>query len=401
MSRSPNPWLGPLVAVTLAQVAVTFLSRLPPTLAPAMAGHVQWSVTEIGLLTSLIVVGSAAFTIAGLPLVLRAGSIRSLQLGLVVGAAGCLLYMAPNSACAILGSLLIGVAAGPQTAAGSDVLRRHAPAGRQNLVFSIKQAGVPLGGVVAGLSMPWLADWLGLLATFAVCAALAIATLVAIQPQRRVLDAGRDRAQHIHPRLLLSVANLKRPLQAVVANAQARRIAAVGGLLAFGQGVWFAYLISYLVLYRNLPLAEAGALFALMQAVSAFGRPAMGWLADRMSANLILQVCCIGSAVASAVLALVTPQWPYWALATLMAVGGASVSSWNGVQIAQVARYSPPGAVGEFTTGATMLVFLANIVGPVLFGALAALSGSFRLGFVMAALVTLAALPPLSRLPRN
>ena len=401
MTRNPNAWLGPLLAITLAQIAVAFLSRLAPTVAPAMAARLHWSVADIGMLSSANAIGWSFFVLAGLPLVLRAGPIRSLQLGLVAGAAGALLYAVPSSACAILGSLLIGISTGPQTAAGSDVLRRHAPAGSQNLVFSVKQAGVPMGGVLAGLLLPTLANSLGLVATFGLCAGLTIATLMAIQPQRRQLDATRDRQQGIHPRVLLSVANLKRPLRVLVADANLRRIAAAGGFLAVAQSVWFTFLISYLVLNQGLSLTAAGALFALMQAVSAFGRPAMGWLADRLSANHILKAACIASSAATAALALVTPQWPHWVVVALMVVGGATVSSWNGVQIAQVAHLARPGTVAESTTGATLLVAGANIAGPALFGAIVALGGSFRIGFGVAAVCTLAGLLPLSKLSQR
>lgn len=397
--NSPNHWLGPLLAILVAQIAVTFLARLAPTLAPALSVRMQWNLTDIGLLSSIVAGGSVIFSLVGLPLVLRAGPVRSLQAGLLVGAIGTLLYAVPSSAGPVIGSFLLGVAAGPQSAAGSDVLRRYAPMGSHNLIFSIKQAGVPIAGMLAGLSMPGLAVSIGLPATFWVCALLAIVTLMAMQPLQRQLDQTRDPSQTIHPRLLVSIANLQRPLRALADNANLGRIAAAGTFFAIGQGVWFTFLISYLVLYLRMSLPAAGALFALMQAVSAFGRPAMGWLADRLGARAVLMAASIASALTTVALALLTPQWPNWAVVALAAAGGCTVSSWNGVQGAQTAHFSRPGAVAESTTGASLLIFLANIAGPAVFGAIVALGGDFRLGFWLAALCTLAALVPLSRLP--
>ena len=399
MTRNSNHWLGPLLAVLVAQIAVTFLNRLAPTLAPALAVRMQWNVTDIGLLSSISAVGSAIFMLAGLPLVLRAGPVRSLQAGLLVGAAGALLYTLPVSAGMLVGSMLIGLASGPQAAAGSDVLRRYAPAGSHNLIFSIKQAGVPIAAVLAGLFLPGLASAVGLIATFMVCAALAIATLLAMQPLQRRLDAERDPGQATHLRLLVSLSNLRRPLRTLTMDANLRRIGAVGAFLAFGQAVWFTFLVSYLVLHLGLSLPAAGVLFALMQAISVVGRPALGWLADRMGATVVLKVACVASTLTTVALALLTPQWPHWAVLTLVVAGGCTVSSWNGVHFAQVAHFARPGAVGESTTGASLLIFLANIAGPVLFGALVALGGDFRLGFGLAAVLTLAALVPLASLP--
>ncbi len=98
-----------------------------------------WKVTDIGLLSSIAAAGPVILMLAGLPLVLRAGPVRSLQVGLRVGAVVTLLYALPLSPGMLMGSLLIGLASGPQAAAGSH-----------NLIFSIKQAGVPIAGVLAG-----------------------------------------------------------------------------------------------------------------------------------------------------------------------------------------------------------------------------------------------------------
>lgn len=396
---SSKAWVGPLLAILVAQIAVTFLSRVAPTLAPAMALHLHWSVAAIGYLSSLVAAGSAIFSFAGLPLVLRAGPIRCLQVGLIVGAVGVLLFTLPLAWGAIVGALLIGLAAGPQAAAGSDVLRRHAPAQSQNLIFSIKQSGVPLAGVLAGLLLPTLATSAGLGFTFVVCAALALAALWAMQPIQRRMDAQRDRGQSIHPAAILSLSNLRRPLRALALHADLRRIALVGGLFALGQGAWFTFLISYLVLYMHMSLAVAGALFALMQLVSALARPVAGWLADRLSAVSILKAMCITSTVTTGVLATITSDWPGWAVVALVFAAGATVASWNGVQIAQVAQVARPGALGESLNGATLLVLFANGAGAALFGLVVALGGDFRIAFALAALCTLAAWWPLSQLP--
>lgn len=399
-SSSTRRWLGPLLAVLMAQIAVTFLIRLAPTLAPALAARLEWQVAEIGRLSAVVAGGSALFMLLGLPLVLRAGAVRSLQLGLVVGALGLLLLLVPWMGVPLLGSLLLGFAQGPQAAGGSDVLRRYAPAGAHNFVFSLKGAGVPIAGVLAGLLMPALALRIGLEWTVLVCAATALVTLAAMQPLRRELDATRDRAQSIHPRALLSLGNLQRPLRALAEAPMARQVALAGCCFGFGQGIWFSFLVSHLVLQVGLTLPQAGAAFALMQGVSAFGRPAMGWLADRVPATTVQRWACAGSTLSTLLLAVVTPGWPGWALVALMLFAGCTVSSWNGVQAAQVAQHSLQGKATATATGSSLLIFLANMAGPLLFGWIVALGAGFRTGFLMAALGTLLAMLPLTRLAR-
>ena len=67
----------------------------------------------------------------------------------------------------------------------------------------------------------------------------------------------------------------------------------------------------------------------------------------------------------------------------LAAVAGIAVSGWNGVQIAEVARRSPPGLVGETAAGSVILVYASNMLGPVGFAAFVALTGRFDYAFMM------------------
>jgi MFS family permease len=91
-----------------------------------------------------------------------------------------------------LGAALIGMGYGPITPASSHLLARATPPHRVALVFSIKQTGVPLGGVVAGAFVPALLLTGGIVAALlAVAAANLVCALVA-QPLRAFLDSDRE-----------------------------------------------------------------------------------------------------------------------------------------------------------------------------------------------------------------
>src|SRR5207248_3007646 len=141
----------------------------------------------IGYLAAASTVGSILFYLAGMPLIRRVGSVRVIQIGTLVAALGAALLAIPVAAVLLLGSLLIGLGYAPSTPAGSDLLQRFAPKRHRTLIFSIKQAGVPLGGVLAGLIMPPLAliDWRLAIAASVV---LAFMVTVAIQPLREGID---------------------------------------------------------------------------------------------------------------------------------------------------------------------------------------------------------------------
>src|SRR5690606_19238898 len=60
----------------------------------------------------------------------------------------------PSLLTVVPASLAIGIGYGSLTPAASHVLIRFTPAHRRNVVFSLKQSGVPLGGIVAATVMP-------------------------------------------------------------------------------------------------------------------------------------------------------------------------------------------------------------------------------------------------------
>lgn len=390
---SGQSWLAPLVATLVLQTTAAFLTRLVPTIAPALTREIGLSPTAVGYLAAITTLGSITFLLSGAPLIRRTGPIRALQIGLGLGAVGVALLWAPTIAAPIAASFLIGLGYGPSTPAGSDVLQRYAPARHRSLIFSIKQAGVPMGGVLAGLALPPIAEYAGWRATLVLAIVVVMFTVAAVQPLRGPIDRLRDLAQPLSFSSFLALNNLAGPMRSLRSNPGLPRIAFVGACFAIGQGCWFAFLVTYLVAGLGLGLTAAGLVFAVMQGTGIVGRIVLGWAADRLgSGRVTLQVVAVTSAATSLALALSSPAWPFWALVVLAGIGGVTVSSWNGVQIAEVARLAPRDLVAETTAGSTILIFLGYVVGPSAFAALVSATGRFDLAFMGIAVATLTAL---------
>jgi MFS family permease len=220
-----------------------------------------------------------------------------------------------------------------------------------------------------------------------------------VQPLRARVDASRERTLALHWQMFLTPNNLRRPLAVLVAMPALRRMGLVGGCLGAGQSVWFAFLVTYLVVELHWTLTAAGALFALMQGVSALGRPLAGFVSDRLGDGVrVLRWAVIGSGLTTLALAFCTPAWPTWSVVTLAVLAGLTVASWNGVQFAEVARLAPRETLNETMTGATLLLLMAYVVGPALFSLVVAAGASFGTAFAAMALVTFSALLPLSRI---
>jgi MFS family permease len=139
-----------------------------------------------------------------------------------------------------------------------------------------------------------------------------------------------------------------------------------------------------------------------MQLTSVLGRVVMGWFADHVaSSTTTLALASVASALSTIVFGFVSPAWPLWALMLLAAVAGISVSGWNGVQIAEVARRSPPGLVGETAAGSVILVYASNMMGPVTFAAFVALTNRFDYAFMASGALSLLCLPLLHNIDRG
>jgi MFS family permease len=393
VETSKPAWLPALLAIVTVQTACAFLTRLIPTLAPLLIAHGGFSEASIGYLSALNMLGSILFLVLGAPFIRRLGPLRSLQIGLLLGLAGLCVMAAPLFVATALASFLIGVAYAPSAPAGNEVLHRYAPPAHRTLIFSIKQAGVPIGGVLAGLALPPVAQAYGWQAALAFAALITAATIAAVQPMREATDAMRDSSVPIGPANILSMDNLKRPLTAVWANSALRSVALVGACFAVAQGVWLTFIVSMGVSSLGLDFATAGVTFAVMQATGVFGRVLLGWMADRLgSGRLTLRIVAVTSALSSLALAAAGPSWSHGVILALAGIAGVTVSSWNGVQMSEIAKLAPKGAIAEASAGATIVIFLGYVVGPVMMSWVLTATGRYDIGFALVAATTLLAL---------
>jgi len=186
-----------LVATLTVQSLVAMCLLTLPVVAPAVAETLGISTVYLGLYIAFAYAGAMSASLLSGGVVRRYGAIRASQIGLALCAAGVAMCAIESPIAAALGAVLIGLGYGPITPASSHLLARSTPAHRMSFVFSVKQTGVPLGGVLAGVVVPGLADIAGWQAAFLVIAAATLLCAVAIQPLCADLDADKDRTQAV------------------------------------------------------------------------------------------------------------------------------------------------------------------------------------------------------------
>ena len=386
MSDDARPSLVPLVAETTAIQAVgTMAVLVVPAIAPKIAETIGAPAAEVGFQISLVYLAAMLGSLAAGTLVARLGPCRTGQIAMLLTAIGSMLVAGGNLATLLLGSLVIGAAYGMINPASSDLLMRHVSPARRNLLFSIKQTGVPLGGMLVGLVAPAAALRLGWSAPLWIIAAVGLALALAAQSHRAIFDAHRDVSAKLRG---LSLAGLR----AVWKNPPLLRLALASFCFAAIQLCLLAFLVVLLVEELGFDLVAAGAILAAVQVVGALGRILWGVLADRLRNGLaVLFGLALMMAAASAAIIGLTPAWPALLVVAVFQVLGVAAVGWNGVFLSEIARLSPPGAIGSTTGAAMFLTFMGVVTGPPLFSGLHALLRSYAWSYALLVLFALAA----------
>lgn len=377
-----GPWIA--LTITLAVQAMVSMALLTlPVMAPVVAPALGVSAALVGVYVAIVYAGAMVASLGAGAVVGRFGAIRVSQAGLVLCAGGLALCAVPHVAAVALGAFLIGLGYGPITPASSHLLSRSTPAHRMSLVFSVKQTGVPLGGVLAGALVPslmLLTTWQGALLLAAVanllCALLA-------QPLRQQLDADRK------PGTPLALGNLTQPIRMVLGHPALKMLAACSFVFSIAQLSLTTYLVTYLNESLAYGLVAAGLALSIAQVGGIVGRVLWGWVADQgLGARRMLTLLAAVMAASSAATALLHSSLPSWLVLAVLVVFGASAVGWNGVYLAEVARQAPKGQAGVATGGTLAFTYFGVVLGPPLFGAISSLFQSYRAGYLALAVPT-------------
>nr|WP_255574780.1 MFS transporter [Caldovatus aquaticus] len=360
----------------MTQTVASFLGQSLPVIAPLIIAAAGWPPERMGPLSSLVAFGTVLFLLCGGAVLARLGPVRTLQAGAVLQALGMAALASGTLPGLMLAGLLLGLGYGPSPPAGSRILAAAAPARHRTLIFSVKQAGAPLGGVLAGLISAPVAAWAGWPAAVLLALAVSLGTAAIVQPVRAALDAERDPARPLGPRALLAPGALAAPFRALRLDPLLPPLSALAVAFAMVQGSLFSFTVTWLVEARGFSLVQAGSVFAAMQAAGIAARIALGWLADRTGRalpNLVAQA--FAAAAFLVALGIHAPGTAPWQVAALGALAAAAGAGWNGVVLAEVARLCPLERVAEATAGSTLVIFLGYAAGPSLFAAVLARAG--------------------------
>ncbi|MBL6952738.1 MAG: MFS transporter [Alphaproteobacteria bacterium] len=348
----------------------------------------------LGVKSSSIGIYMAVLYITGMLAGLGAGSflarygvIRTCQAALLAAGLGLGLAGAvPLWWVAIAAAVLIGIGMGPLNPASSRILARHAPAQWLPFVFSVKQTGTPMGGMLAGLLLPPLMALYDWRIAVVVLAAIPLLILFGVQFIRNDLDDDRNPAARI------SLAGAADSLRVIVTSRPLATLAAAGYFYTFAQMSILSFMVIYLAEANGLSTEFAGGIFAIIHGSAIPARIFWGAIAGRFISCWVL-LGLIGVMMSASIIAMsfFTPAWPFWLTALVAVMLGASTNGVLGLLLSEFARLAPAGKVGEAAGGGQFFLFFGIVSGPPIFGAMVEFGGGYANAFYLIAAASLAA----------
>ncbi|HVZ10733.1 MAG TPA: MFS transporter [Rhodopila sp.] len=377
--------IWPLLATLAVQTLATMSLYSLPTLAPEVARDLHAQATLVGGFVALAYGTGILSALVSPGLVRRYGGVRATQVVLLAAAGMVALIGFGRSAAGMgLAAVVLGLGYGAAAPASTHLLVPQTPRPVFNLVMSVRQVGVPLGGVLAALILPPLAlliGWRGAILLELVPLLLLIGLM---ELPRRRWDHDREPQRRVLGRTLLQPFALLRDLRF-------RRLSIAAFIYSGLALCLVAFMTEQLTRIVGLDLVRAGQMLAAYQIAGSASRPVWGWIADRfLSPAQTLGVLGLGMAAAAGLTALYSPGWPSWGIFLNAILAGCTSGGYTGVAYAEYAELG--GSRRTEATGlGTAIMFFGGMAVPPLFGASVAALGAYHESYLIGAVCALAA----------
>ena len=372
--------------VLFIQQTLTAMSRLVvPVMAPILSEALGWSPSLVGVYSAMASSLGVVLALVAGGFVRKFGAWRMCQITLVTMGTGIALCAPGWAPLFVVSAFLIGTGPPTATPASSHVLSRFCPADKAPLFFSIKQTGVPMAGVLAGMTVPALALAFGWRAAFVITGGAYLLTALLMQPWRTGYDDDRD------PTRTIGLGDIGRTLRAVTRTPELRDILMAACAFVGLQAMFDTFFVLFLTHGLGYGLVAAGGLFAAAQGVALVTRILWGWVAGRwVSPRVVLAWLGLVMAAASMLMGAFGGSWPQMGLMIVACIYTGTAFSWHGVLLAEAARLAPKGDVGTVVGGVLAFILSMVTLYPLMFSGILELTGeNFGVGYVTLALPAL------------
>lgn len=389
-TATPSFPTWPLAATLAMQTLSTGAAYSLPAVAPAVARDLGVDGALVGFFIATVYGVGIVSALFSPGFVHRYGAVRVSQAVLVSTLAMLVTAAAGSVAAIALGAVLMGLAYGAAAPSSTHLLVPRTPPGVHNLVLSLRQIGVPLGGVLAGLLVPPATIAFGWRTALLLEIVPIAALLLLLQIPRARWDGDRD------PGRLLFNANLLAPLGLLRGGRPEtpaiRRLALVSFVYSGLQLCFIAFMTVHLTGKAGFTLIQAGQALAAYQIAGAVSRPVWGVIADRwVAAHWLLALQGVVACGAALLAGTFSAGWTPAAILAVCAVGGATASGFTGIAYAEWARLGGARRTEATGLGASAM-FAGVLILPSLMSVIVTRTGSYQGAYaLMAGLALIAA----------
>jgi MFS family permease len=355
----------------IVQTLVTMAAYSIPAAAPAIASELHIAGEWVGIFIA-IVYGVGMFSAVMSPsFIHRYGAVRVSQFILLSGLAMLVAASWGGTVFALgAGAVLLGLGYGATAPTSSHLLMKRTPPRIRNLVFSIRQIGVPLGGVLSGLIVPPLVLAFSWQTAIGAQLIPVVVLLIVLQWLRSDYDADRN------PNFVVRTTGVVGPLKLITSDPALRVLALVCFFFAGTQLCFIAYMSVHLTSRADFGLVAAGQMLAAYQIAGVVSRPIWGVIADRwIAARTMLVVMGFVMAVMAVLAGMFSPAWSQLPILLVAIVAGATASGYTGLAFAEFARLGGNDRAAEAAGLGAFSQLAGVMVLPTLFGVLVSASG--------------------------
>lgn len=250
---------------------------------------------------------------------------------------------------------IAGLPAAGANSATNNIIVDNVPAGSRGWITGIKQSGVQIGILAAGLTLPVTAERLGwriALVLASLVALVGITATLAVVPSGPGTPTPARKAGERRSRLPVAV----------------RWLSAYGVTMGIGVSTYSAFVPLFAQENLDMGVTLAGTVIAVSGGSGALCRVVWGWIAER-SGHPTAPLLAIGAISTGAFIATwVAPHTtPYliWVGAVMV---GMSTGAWMSVGMMAAIMVSKPRQTGQSTASIVLGFAVGLTVGPVVFG---------------------------------
>jgi len=380
--------LWPLVATLATQTLATLAAYTLPALAPMVAADLEVDGAWVGYFVSVVYGVGIGSSLLAARFIHRHGAVRACQFVLLATLAMLLICAQGGLLAVALGAVALGIGYGATAPAATHLLVPRTPPRMMNFVLSLRQIGVPLGGVLGALLLPPVALALGWQNAMLAQVVPVIALIVMLEVPRRNWEGSRISAGAPTPLF----ASLRAPFALLAGNPALARLTFTSFIYSGIQLCFVAFMTVHLTSRAGFDLIAAGQALAAYQISGVVTRPVWGWLADRvMPARRLLVLQGAVMAGAAAMAGQIAAGWPAWLVLLICVAAGATASGYTGIAYGEFARLG--GARRTEATGlGSSSMFAGVLVLPALATVVVTVSDSYALAYgAVAALAAIGA----------